>query len=110
MYLETRIIFRNNCISCQPWIAMNIIWYNKSDVTRRNTLGYLDQEICAEGWDWNSRDCEAVYVDKHVQRMGTEKQAGPWSGLGKRNSHVYYVFSQVAVYYYSGRIIDRTES
>ena len=58
----------------------------KSDVTRRNTLGYLYQYMCRGLRLWDSWDHEAVQVDMYVQMMETEKQSGPWSGPGKCNT------------------------
>ena len=64
--------------------------WNKSDIKCWNTLSYLDQYMCRVLRLWNSRDREAVYVDKWVQRIETVKKSGMWSGLDRWQSCIFY--------------------
>ena len=55
---------------CFGALVLTSLW-NKSDVKRRNTLGYLNQFMCIELCLWNSLDRKATHVYKYVQRILT---------------------------------------
>ena len=69
-------------ICCSKLTRDSLSLCSKSDVKRRNTLGWLDQYTWKVVGVWNIRDRETVLVYKYM------KQSGLWSSRGTHGSLV----------------------